>query len=151
MIGLCIWGSRRSPGVLCTCLCLHPCTSLSRSLLPRSSWRLRPQTCTSVPQSSSQQKIYLWNSVMYDLCWLFSLKQRCLCAVDFLMCFGASLHTRFCIIRVINSAICTKFLHQNTLRPLGLLRYPSSIYMPANSAAQTCSLLCTSYPIASHE
>ncbi len=67
MIGPCTWDSQKSPAVLCTCPCLHPCTSLSRSLLPRSSWRLRPQTCTSVPQSSSQQKIYLWNSVMYEL------------------------------------------------------------------------------------
>ncbi len=67
VIGPCTWDSQKSPAVLCTCPCLHPCTSLSRSLLPRSSWRLRPQTCTSVPQSSSQQKIYLWNSVMYEL------------------------------------------------------------------------------------
>lgn len=76
VIGLCTWDSRRSPAVLCTCLFLHPCTSLSRSLWPRSSWRLRPQTCTSVLQSSSLQKIYLWNSVMYDLCWFFLIKTK---------------------------------------------------------------------------
>lgn len=151
MIGPCTWDSQKSPAVLCTCPCLHPCTSLSRSLLPRSSWRLHPQICTSVLQSSSQQKIYLWNSVMYELCLFFSLKLKPLCAVAFLMCFGTSLHTKFRIIRAINSAICTKFVHQNTLFPLQIGKVDIKYLHACNSAAQTCPLLCKSYLIASHE